>query len=178
MDSINRNQPEDNRENLNQSEALEKIKALIEQNDTCFFCTAAETGPSSGVRPMSIQQVDEQGELWIILANDSHTYAEVQLDAHVKLYFQGSKHSDFLYLTGDARIVQDQEKVKSLWSPFLKVWFTEGENDPRIALIRVSPQAGYYWDNKHGNMVAGAKMLVGLVFGKTLDDSIEGKITP
>ena len=60
----------------------------------------------------------------------------------------------------------------------MKVWFTEGENDPRIALIRVSPQAGYYWDNKHGNMVAGAKMLVGLVFGKTLDDSIEGKITP
>jgi hypothetical protein len=36
----------------------------------------------------------------------------------------------------------------------------------------------YYWDNKHGSAVAGVKMLVGAVVGKTLDDSIEGKLAP
>lgn len=36
---------------------------------------------------------------------------------------------------------------------------------------------GYYWDTKHGNMVAYAKMLVGAAIGKTMDDSIEGKLT-
>lgn len=176
MDSINNNQSEENKANLSEEQALVKIKELIKQTDTCFFCTQAESGPSNGVRPMSIQTVDEEGNLWILLANDSHTYKEVLLDSKVKLYFQGSKHSDFLYLTAKAVIVGDQKKIKELWTPFLKVWFTEGENDPRIALMKISPEDGYYWDNKHGNVVAGVKMLIGAAIGQTLDDSIEGKI--
>ncbi|MHA4895858.1 pyridoxamine 5'-phosphate oxidase family protein [Pedobacter sp. PWIIR3] len=176
MDSINKNQPEHNRENLVSTEALEKIKEIISQTDTCFFCTEAATGPSNGVRPMSIQQVDDEGNLWIVIANDSHTHEEIGLDSRVKLYFQASKHSDFLYFTADAELVDDKAKVKELWSPLMKTWFTEGEDDPRIALVKITPSDGYYWDNKHGNFVAGVKMLVGAAIGKTLDDSIEGKI--
>jgi len=66
--------------------------------------------------------------------------------------------------------------IKELWSFTLKTWFTEGENDPRITVIQVRPAEGYYWDNKHGNAVAGAKMLLGAVMGQTLDDSIEGTL--
>ncbi|MEJ2880905.1 pyridoxamine 5'-phosphate oxidase family protein [Pedobacter sp. GR22-6] len=176
MNSINQNQPEDNKENLTNEEALKKIREMIAQNDTCFFCTSAATGPSKGVRPMTIQQVDEAGNLWIMSANDSSTNQEVALDANVKLYFQGSKHSDFLYLTAQATIEDDKAKVKELWSPLLKTWFTEGEDDPRISLLKVVPHTGYYWDNKHGNVVAGIKMLVGAAIGTTLDDSIEGKL--
>jgi general stress protein 26 len=58
----------------------------------------------------------------------------------------------------------------------LKTWFTEGEDDPRITVIRFQPQSGYYWDNKHGAVVAGAKIAVGALVGKTLDDSIEGRL--
>lgn len=176
MNSINKNQPEENKENLSEEEALLKIKELIKKSETCFFCTSDGTGPSKGVRPMSIQEVDDAGNLWIFCANDSNTAEEVKKDAQVKLYFQGTKHSDFLYLGAAAEIVEDKQKIKALWTPFLKTWFTEGEDDPRIALLKVTPSAGYYWDNKHGNVVAGIKILVGAAIGKTLDDSIEGKL--
>lgn len=176
MNSINKNQPEDTIENLGQEEAVKKIKELIAQAETCFFCTETASGPSGGVRPMTVQQVDDEGNLWIISANDSHVNAEIALDSKVKLYFQGSKHSDYLYLTAEASIHDDKAKIKELWSPFLKVWFTEGENDPRISLLKVVPSSGYYWDNKHGNLVAGVKMMIGTAIGKTLDDSIEGQI--
>jgi len=49
---------------------------------------------------------------------------------------------------------------------------------PRITVIRVQPSGGYYWDNKHGAAIAGAKMLIGAAIGKTLDDSIEGTVAP
>ncbi|WP_316811559.1 pyridoxamine 5'-phosphate oxidase family protein [Pedobacter heparinus] len=176
MNSINQNQPEDTTENLRQEEALKKIKTLIGQSETCFFCTEAATGPSKGVRPMTIQEVDDEGNLWILSANDSHVNAEIALDSRVKLYFQGSKHSDYLYLTAEATIHEDKDKIKALWTPFLKVWFTEGENDPRISLLKIVPSMGYYWDNKHGNLVAGVKMMIGAAIGKTLDDSVEGQI--
>ncbi|MBC7913058.1 MAG: pyridoxamine 5'-phosphate oxidase family protein, partial [Pyrinomonadaceae bacterium] len=49
-------------------------------------------------------------------------------------------------------------------------------NDPRISAIKVEPLSGYYWDNKHGDTVAGIKMLIGASIGKTLDDSVEGQL--
>ncbi|RQO75730.1 general stress protein [Pedobacter sp. KBW06] len=176
MNSINKNQPEENQENLTGKYALEKVRELIGQSDVCFFCTEPVTGPSNGVRPMSVQQVDEEGNLWIVSASDSHTNQEIALDPKVKLYFQGSKHSDFLYLNGTATLSDDKSKIKELWSPVMKTWFTEGEDDPRISLIKVQSLEGYYWDNKHGNLVAGVKMLLGMATGQTLDDSIEGKL--
>ncbi|MEO7116869.1 MAG: pyridoxamine 5'-phosphate oxidase family protein [Caldimonas sp.] len=50
-------------------------------------------------------------------------------------------------------------------------------DDPHITAIRVRPSGGYYWDNKHGNAIAGIKMMIGTVIGKTLDDCIEGTVT-
>ena len=90
--------------------------------------------------------------------------------------FQGSAHSDFLVINGKAYISSDKEKIKELWKPLLKTWFTEGIDDPRITVIKVENEGGYYWDNKHGNAIAFAKMAIGAMLGKTMDDSIEGKI--
>ena len=155
---------------------MRKIQQAVKDADTCFFCTGKAIGPSGGARPMNVRQVDDQGNLWFLSASDSHKNAELAADPVVKLYFQGSAHSDFLFLTGSATISRDAAKIKELWNFILKTWFTEGEDDPRITVIKVVPTEAYYWDTKHGKAVAGAKMLVGAVIGKTLDDSIEGKI--
>ena len=60
----------------------------------------------------------------------------------------------------------------------IKTWFTEGVDDPRITVIKVTPEDGYYWDTKHGTIVSFAKQLVGAAIGQTLDDSIEGTLKP
>jgi len=176
MDSINQNQPEQNHRNLDGVTAVKKIKELVEIAKTGFLSTHPSTGESNGTRPMTVQEVDEQGTIWFLVANDSHIYQDISVNSEVKLYFQGSAHSDFLFLEGTAILSADKNRIKELWNPLLKTWFTAGENDPRIAIIRVSPNTGYYWDNKTGNVVAGIKMVIGAVIGKTLDDSIEGDI--
>ncbi|HEY0055123.1 MAG TPA: pyridoxamine 5'-phosphate oxidase family protein [Pedobacter sp.] len=176
MDSINKNQPEKNQEDLKTSDAIKKIRELIKSAQSCFFSTNPLSATSSGTRPMSVQKVDDNGNLWFLSANDSYKNQEILANHEVKLHFQGSAHSDFLYLEGIASITEDKNIIHELWEPILKVWFTEGENDPRISAIKVSPSSGYYWDNKHGDAIAGIKMLIGASLGKTLDDSIEGEI--
>ena len=176
MDSINRNQPEQNHADLQGAEAVEKIKELVDKAKTCFFCTTAPADASHSGRPMSVQKVDDQGNLWFLSPDDSHKNLEVTDDPSVKLFFQGSPHSDFLELNGRATISRDKAKIKELWEPIIKTWFTEGVDDPRITVIKVAPTDGYYWDTKHGNTIAGIKMLVGAAIGKTLDDSIEGRL--
>ena len=176
MDSINRNQPEENREDLSSQDAVKKIKEVVDKTPTCFFCTAVATGGSSAGRPMNVRQVDEEGNLWFLSAGDSRKNKELALDPCVKLYFQGSAHSDFLQLNGRATVSRDKAKIKELWEPLIKTWFTGGVDDPRITIIKVEPSEGHYWDTKHGNSVSGIKMLVGALIGQTLDDSIEGKL--
>ena len=176
MDSINREQPEDNREDLRGTEAIERIRDMVDKAETCFFCTAVSRGSSGATRPMAVQKVDGDGTLWFLSAADSHKNRELEEDPAVRLFFQVSEHAGFMTLTGRARITRDRRKIRELWSPILKTWFTEGEDDPRITVIAVSPTGGYYWDNKHGKAIAGIKMMVGAAIGKTLDDSIEGTL--
>ncbi len=176
MNSINENQPEENRKDLSAQEAVSKIQELVKIAETCFLCTAVTLGDSSGARPMNVRKVDDDGNLWFLSANDSHQNQEMALNPAVKLYFQGSPHSDFLQLIGHATISTDKAKIKELWEPIIKTWFTEGVDDPRLTVIKVTPSEGYYWDTKHGTAVAGIKMMIGAVIGKTLDDSIEGKL--
>jgi len=176
MDSINKNQPEDNHHDVNNVEAVKKIREITDKNKTCFFCTGAATGPTHAARPMTLQKVDDTGNLWFMAASDSHTVLEITGNPEVHLYFQASEHSGFMHLYGNASVSQDKQKIKELWEPLMKTWFTEGEDDPRIRLLMVAPHGGYYWDNKHGNFVAGIKMFAGAIVGKTLDDSVEGNV--
>lgn len=178
MNSIDQQQPEVNRENLSGREAVEKIKELAGKTKTCFFNTDLKSGRAAATRPMSVQQIDDEGNLWFLSAVDSHKNAEIQKDNRVQLLFMGSAHSDFLTLGGEASISTDKAKIRELWEPIVKAWFTEGEDDPRITVIKVVPDEGYYWDTKHGKMVALLKMIAGAIMGKTLDDSIQGEVKP
>ena len=110
---------------------------------------------------MGVLDVDAAGNLWFLSAADSRKNQEAraqQPPAPSTCSFQGSAHSDFLHLTGHANVSRDKQKIRELWSPIIKTWFTEGVDDPRITVIKVTPTDGYYWDNKHGSAVAGAKI--------------------
>ena len=176
MNSINRNQPEEHVENLHGEGAVAKIRELVKQAASCFFCTAITTGKPVPTRPMSVRQVDDRGRLWFLSAIDSHQNEHITADPAVQLLFQGSPHSDFLTLYGRATISRNRAKIEELWEPILKTWFTGGIDDPRITVICVTPADGYYWDTKHNRVIVLAKMIAGAISGKTLDDSIEGKL--
>ncbi len=125
---------------------------------------------------MAVQKLDEESNFWFLSATDSHKNSEIKTDDEVQLLFQGSDYSDFLSIYGKATISKDKAKIKELWDPILKTWFTGGVDDPRISVIKVKPVEGYYWDTKHTMVVGLAKRVVGAIAGKTLDDSIEGRV--
>lgn len=175
MNSINQQQPEQNHKDLAYNEAIEKMKELCEDK-TCFFCTSITKDQPFETRPMHVLKVEDDGTFLFLSADDSKMNHEIIVDSAVQLLFQGSSHSDFVNVHGFASASKDKDKIKELYNPMLKTWFTGGVDDPRITVIRFSPEGGYYWDNKHGNVVAFAKQIAGAIMGKTLDDSIEGTL--
>ena len=92
------------------------------------------------------------------------------------LFFQHHKNSGFLNIYGISEIIEDRKKIEELWNPLLKVWFKDGKDDEKISVIKVEPTQVYYWDTKHGEAIAFIKMAASIITGKTMDDSVEGKL--
>ncbi|MBC7556105.1 MAG: pyridoxamine 5'-phosphate oxidase family protein, partial [Chryseobacterium sp.] len=130
MDSINQNQTENNLENLNQKEAVDKIKELVKCAQTCFFCTNLKFNKAFCSRPMSVQKVDDLGNLWFLSSADSNKNKELKKNSAVQLLFQGDPHTDFMTIFGYATVSKNQNIINDLWDPILKTWFSEGKDDP------------------------------------------------
>lgn len=176
-DSTNNTQAtEDHIKTLAGETAVKKLKDLATAAENCFFCTSIKTGLPLSVRPMSVLQVDDAGNLWFMSRIDSNKNSEIAADPFTHLFFQENKNSGFLNIYGITEIVKDQAKIDELWNPLLKVWFQDGKTDEHISLLKVVPTQAYYWDNKHGDMIAFVKMAASIVTGKTMDDSIEGNL--
>lgn len=162
----------DARHDLAAAEAVEKIREVVGKADTCFLVT------QGGVRPMGVRECDDSGVLWFLSDKHSHKNAQIAANGAVELYFQATEHSGFMHLTGQAAVLHDQALIDKLWTPLARVWFQQGKDDPCISVIRVQPTGGQYWDNKHGDAVAGIKMLVGAALGKQFDDGEVGNLKP
>ena len=176
-DSTNNTQnKEDHIKSLEGKEAVDKLKELAKGAENCFFCTDIKTGLPLSVRPMSVLDVDDNGNLWFMSKADSHKNKEIETDPFTHLFFQANKNSGFLNVYGISEIIEDRAKVEELWSPLLKVWFQGGKDDQKISLIKVEPTHTYYWDTMHGEAVAFIKMAASVITGKTMDDSVEGSL--
>ncbi len=175
MDPDKNSQMGDNQTNLRGHEAVKKMRNLIDKSGSCFFCTSTLMNRING-SPMSVQKTDDNGHLWFLSSTDSLKNMEMRQDPEVTLYFQGSAHSDFLELKGKATISYDKDRIIELWDPMVKSWFQEGIDDPKISVIEFKTESGYYWNNEHGNTIAGIKLLFGVITGRSTDDTEEGTL--
>lgn len=162
-------------ENLFNKEAIKKIKNMTGDGSFVMLCTNLGSKPFSSC-PMAVQEVDDEGNLWFFSGKDSDHNADIAHDPAAQVLLSDTGSSDYLSLFGTAAIVEDRKKAEELWSSFVKVWFPEGIDDPNLSLVRFSPREGFYWDTKHGKMVAIAKMAASLVTGATMDDSVDGTL--
>lgn len=162
-------------QNLSGKEAVEKIKALAEDAKTCMFNTQLSSIPFH-TRPMSLQEVDDNGSIWFFSGADSDKNEEVNADERVQLTFMNNGSYEYLSLFGKAVVMKDRKRAEELWDSFVKTWFPGDIDDPNLTLIKFTPDAGHYWDTKNNKLVALAKIAVGALTGKTMDDGVEGNI--
>ena len=160
--------------NLVSQQAIKKVKEMAMEVDIAMFCTKLSAKPFN-VCPMSTQQVEDDGTIWFFSGKDSDHNKDIKTDPYVQLLYSSKVgDSDHLSVYGRAEITFDRAKAEELFTPMIKVWFPEGVDDPNLTMIRFTPESGYYWDTKHGKMVAFAKMAASVVTGTTMDDSIQG----
>lgn len=160
---------------LNNQEAVDKLISLVKEINIAVFVTELTKAPLQS-RPMSVQDIDDQGNLWFISSATSNKNFEILKDDQVQLFFANNSTSQYISIYGTAIIYKDQQIIDELWTPVAKAWFEEGQKDPNVTVIKVTPSDAYYWDTKDGKIISLLKMAGSALFGTTSDIGVEGKL--
>jgi general stress protein 26 len=97
-------------------------------------------------RPMRVQQVAFDGNLWFFTKSSSQESAEIKHNPRVNVTFAQIDKQLYVSISGKAALIVDRAKMKSLWSPIYKAWLPEGLDDPELQLIKITVDAAEYWD--------------------------------
>lgn len=160
---------------MNYPENIKKLKELLSHSRICMLSTYTN---SEGIhtRPMAFQQLEDDGAIWFFTNEYSPKMEEISVNHEVSISFSNESQSNYVVLKGQARLSKDKAKMEELFNPMVKVWFPEGLDDPKMALINVEVVSAEYWDNTSSTMVMLFHVAKSLVTGEMYDEGEHGKI--
>ena len=128
------------------SDPLATLRDIITRSKVGMLTTRDAAGEMRS-RPLHTLEADEQGRLWFFVSASSPKVEELRREHGTVCvsYADTGKH-DFASVTGHGAILRDREKMQELWSPWVKVWFPQGIDDPDLALLCVQIEKAEYWD--------------------------------
>ncbi|WP_432570249.1 pyridoxamine 5'-phosphate oxidase family protein [Kineococcus sp. SYSU DK005] len=145
---------------------VEKVADIIEDIKTCMLTTTTDDGRLVS-RPMAVQQVRFDGDLWFATDGDASKVEQIQHGAHVNAAF--ASRDAWLSLAGTAEVVHDVAKAEELWNTALDAWFPDGPSTPGLALIKVHAQSAEYWDTPGGAVTSLIALATSKVKGRRPD---------
>jgi general stress protein 26 len=123
---------------------LEQIGKLVKSGKTALLTTIDSDGRLLS-RPLATVERDFDGDLWFFVSDDSHKADQIAANPQVNVAYESGK--GFLSLAGTAELVQDKAKIEELWTASAEAWFEDGQEDPHVALLKVSTESAEYWAN-------------------------------
>lgn len=143
-------------------DAAAKAIDFLKGSKIAMVTSVSENGLHA--HPMTIQKVEENGDLWFILPGSSEQAANVQGDARVNVAI--SKGDSWVSVGGQGRILRDQDRIDEFWSDMTGAFFEGGKDDPDVALLFVTTSTAEYWDTPGGKLTAFADVLKARVTGE------------
>ncbi len=154
---------------------IETLRELIKEIRIAML-TTVDAGGFLHSRPMATQSAEFDGELWFFTEAGSPKTGEVERDHRVNVSYAAPDDNRFVSVSGTARVVRDRAKAKELWSPALKVWFPDGLDDPKLALLQIQVEKAEYWDAPSSKMIQLAGFLKAVVTGQRIDPGENEKL--
>ena len=152
---------------------VQKVAKLIKEFRFAMLTTTSPGGKLVA-RPMTVQEVEFDGDLWFIATRDSHTVTEIGSDPVVGVSF--ASNDTWVSLSGTAEMIDDSQKVAELWNQWVEAWFPEGPEDPNIVLIKFTADGAEYWDTPGGRIASVISLVKAKVTGQPYDGGENDKV--
>ncbi|QWT25135.1 pyridoxamine 5'-phosphate oxidase family protein [Subtercola sp. PAMC28395] len=136
--------------------------------------TTMDAGGKLVSRPMTVQEVEFDGDLWFIAAKDGNEIREIVSNPVVNVSF--SSNDTWVSVSGRAETVDDKARVKEYWNSFVEAWFPDGPDDPNVTLIKVTGESAEYWDTPGGRIATVVSLVKAKITGSTYDGGENEKV--
>ncbi|MCF6506743.1 pyridoxamine 5'-phosphate oxidase [Blastococcus sp. MG754426] len=155
------------------AEDTRKVAELIKGERFGFLTTTAPGGKLTS-RPMTLQEVEFDGDLWFYAERGSHPVEHVTASPQVNVGIGSG--GTWVSLTGHARVVDDLAKKKELWNGGVEAWFPGGPEDPDVVLIKVEGESAEYWDSPGGRLATAFSFVKAKATGERIDAGENRKV--
>lgn len=152
---------------------LDELYELIEDMEIALMTTRRPDGMLV-TRPMATQDRGPLADLWFVTNIETHKVDEIEHDPHVCLGYYNDSSREWVSISGMATISQDRAKIRELYAPDWKIWFSDeggnrdgGPDDPRLALIFVDAHMVHYMKTKFSRPRILFELVRGAVTGDT-----------
>ena len=135
-----------------EQEKRETLKGLVKDARIGMLTTMTVDGRHVS-RPMAVQDVEFDGDLWFFTYSDSDLVEQVRANPQVNVSFSDAKQHAWVSLAGSAEQLTDRAKAEELWNPMLKAWFPDGLETPNLTLVKVHADTAEYWESAHSSRV-------------------------
>lgn len=150
-----------------------KVTELLKGERFAFLTTRTPDGTLTS-RPMTLQEVEFDGDLWFFAERDSNPIKHITLSPQVNVGV-GSGGS-WVSLAGRATVVDDLAKKRELWNSAVEAWFPEGPDDDRVVLLKVDGDSAEYWDTPGGRLATVFSFAKAKVTGQRIDAGENEKV--
>lgn len=160
---------------LEHGEAIKRLQGLVAEVKVCMMATVNEDY-SIYSRPMQQIETDKEGNIWFFTNEHSGKVDSISEDNTVYLMFSHPGNNTYLHVKGKGFIISDHNTIKEKWSPIIKAWFPEGENDPNLALLKISVLEASYWEGSSNRFVTFYHIAKALATGNRYNEGEYGTL--
>ncbi len=151
------------------NENIQKVRDIIKGTRIAMLTHVDEDGRLVS-KPMATQEVDFDGTVRFIAERASGQGTAIQKNPNVNVAYAGS--GAWASLSGSARIVNDTDKLRELWSSFTGSWLEGGPENPNNVLIEIDADTAEYWDSPGSSKVT---QVANLIKAKVTGNTVEGE---
>ncbi len=130
-------------DHLSSDEGTRKVAELI-KGQRIAMLTSVGADATMLSRPMALQDVEFDGDLWFFAERDSRKVANITANPQVNVTVGSA--TTWVSLTGTAVVVDNPAKKRELWNEAVKAWFPDGPDDDGLVLLKVVADSAEYWD--------------------------------
>jgi len=150
-----------------------KVAELLKGERFGFLTTITMDGRLTS-RPMTLQEVEFDGDLWFFAERDSNPVQHITASPEVNVGVGSG--GTWVSLTGDAVVVEDTARKRELWNSGVAAWFPQGPDDDSVVLIKVEADSAEYWDTPGGRLATVLSFAKAKVTGQRIDAGENEKV--
>ena len=149
---------------MSEKDPTEHIWKLMDDVGLAMVVTHAGKGDSVRARPMAARPELDDNAIYFLTDAEAPKDQEIAHNSNVCLAFADPKGQRFVSVTGTAEVFANSAMAERVWRTADKAFWKDA-GDPRIRVIRVTPEQGEYWEGS-GLVASAVSMLIAGAKGK------------